>query len=180
MSLSLSLFLRHRSRATDLIGDVDDSLFCVLVALSCAGPGPVFRLYPGMAASSSSSFRQDFAVSADFQFCAYTANSILPPTCALPCTATQTSNGCNVPAPSTSTCQGIGCSSNHVPIPSCSNNVCVGTCDPAYQDCNNDKAVDGCETRIADDVCTRTYSLSHSFAPSLSFALIGCERRVSC
>ena len=158
-------------------------LSCVVIALSCAGAGPVFRLYPGMAASSSSSFRQDFAVSVDFQFCTYTPNSILPPTCALPCTATQTSNGCNVPATSTSTCQGIGCSSNHVPIPSCSNNMCVGTCDPAYQDCNNDKAVDGCETRIADDVCTRTYSLSlsliRSFIRSLPLVCVDWMRETS-
>jgi len=119
------------------------------------GPGPVFLLFVGMAASSSSSFRQDIAASVDFRFCTFDANHILPPTCVSACADTQSMQACNAPTTTNlPTCQRFGCSNNNIPFPACSNNVCVGTCDPAYQDCNLDKAIDGCETRIADDVST--------------------------
>lgn len=42
------------------------------------------------------------------------------------------------------------CSNAHLSNPSCDNG-CQGECDVGYQDCNDDKQVDGCETNLRND-----------------------------
>lgn len=43
------------------------------------------------------------------------------------------------------------CSSNHVPVPSCTGAVCDGACEAGFMDCNNDKQTDGCEVDTTSD-----------------------------
>lgn len=43
------------------------------------------------------------------------------------------------------------CSPNHVASPTCEAGICSGRCDPGWDDCNNDKGTDGCETNVESD-----------------------------
>jgi hypothetical protein len=61
---------------------------------------------------------------------------------------------------------GMACSSNHVPVRSCSASTCNGACETGYGDCNGDRRTDGCETNTAGDVnncgaCARVCSSNH-------------------
>lgn len=42
------------------------------------------------------------------------------------------------------------CSTNHIGALSCTAGTCSGVCSPGYEDCNNDKRTDGCETSTND------------------------------
>jgi hypothetical protein len=108
-------------------------------------------LYPGLVGSVSPTFSQDISVSTNFFFCTRTANAIQPPTCASDCTSTQTTNGCNVPVESATACNGVACSTSHIPRPACVAGQCVGACASDWADCNGDKSIDGCETNIGTD-----------------------------
>ena len=48
-------------------------------------------------------------------------------------------------------CNGV-CSSNHIPAPTCTAGLCTGACSSGFLDCNNNKAVDGCEVDTSTSI----------------------------
>jgi len=67
---------------------------------------------------------------------------------------TSTDDGCEVQTssdPDNCGACGDACSGYHVPTRICSNGECVGACGSHYEDCNNDRLTDGCETDIDTD-----------------------------
>lgn len=52
----------------------------------------------------------------------------------------------------TVTARGLACSSNHIPNPTETNGVCDGVCEATYGDCNLNKATDGCEVALLENV----------------------------
>jgi hypothetical protein len=43
------------------------------------------------------------------------------------------------------------CSNNNIAISECAGGVCIGQCETGFDDCNNDKLTDGCETDLGND-----------------------------
>jgi hypothetical protein len=70
------------------------------------------------------------------------------------CDGDKLTNGCETDTMSSVTDCGecdLQCSTNHMQTTTCSSGACTGLCAAGYDDCNNDKADDGCETSVLSD-----------------------------
>jgi hypothetical protein len=70
------------------------------------------------------------------------------------CNGNKRSDGCEVNLQGDpNNCAGCGttCSSNNVPVRSCTAGQCNGACSAGFADCNNNEQIDGCETSIVNN-----------------------------
>jgi len=70
------------------------------------------------------------------------------------CNSNKQTDGCETDTlTNPNSCGGCtnNCSSNHVQTRTCSGGSCNGTCATGYDDCNNDKLTDGCESDVRYD-----------------------------
>ncbi|HEY8076659.1 MAG TPA: hypothetical protein VIF62_21185, partial [Labilithrix sp.] len=72
-------------------------------------------------------------------------------------------------------CGGCGkvCSNNNIATPACTLGKCSGACNPGFDDCDNDKLGNGCESDIYNDpnkcgACNKSCSSNHVLAVSCS------------
>ncbi len=65
------------------------------------------------------------------------------------------------------------CSNNNIASPTCTLGKCSGACDPGFDDCDNDKLTNGCESDIYNDpnkcgACNKSCSSNHVLATHCS------------
>jgi len=88
----------------------------------------------------------------------YVCSAANPNQCPGMCTG-GTGSGCTNILTDPNNCGACGtvCSTEHIPIPTCTAGVCSGQCADGYVDCNSNRKTDGCETAAScGGCCTAT------------------------